>query len=175
MLSYFIFQDKQLKATFANQESDFAAFEYLIKNQHQSTDYALKYGGWKVEIYDPATQTTIDYKTDKVIKNPLSEKYTKTYFATFDYFEIALPYDVAKSCHHSGPCDADIDNCLLLPEIVAELAKIDPVKLAKVLQDYGAWDKEQLKNHAENLQRILWLAAGDIQESEEYSKYFTTA
>lgn len=32
------------------------------------------------------------------------------------------------------------------------------------LRGYGAWDEEQLKDHDENLTRILWLACGDILE-----------
>lgn len=92
-----------------------------------------------------------------------------TKIAQFNYFEIELPEDVVGMCHHSGPCDDDVDQCIELPEVAAELAKIDPVKLAKELREYGAWDDNELADHQENLKRILWLAAGNIQD-EEYEQ-----
>ena len=33
-------------------------------------------------------------------------------------------------------------------------------------KEYGAWDDEERTDHDQNLQRILWLAAGDITEQE---------
>lgn len=91
----------------------------------------------------------------------------KTYFATFNYFEIELPEDVVRVCNHSGPCDADVENSRMLPEVTAELNKLDPEKLKNELREYGAWDAEELSNHDENLNRILWIAAGDVQDNNE--------
>ena len=90
----------------------------------------------------------------------------KTYFATFNYFEIELPEDVVKGCYHSGTCDSDIENCRLLPEVETALNRLDPEKLVKELREYGAWDDTELSNHDENLNRIVWIAAGDIQEQD---------
>ena len=42
------------------------------------------------------------------------------------------------------------------------LAKIDPAILRDELREYGAWDENELADHDQNLQRLLWLAAGDI-------------
>lgn len=39
-----------------------------------------------------------------------------------------------------------------------------PEDLKRKLREYGAWDDEELADHAQNLQRILWIAAGDITE-----------
>lgn len=90
---------------------------------------------------------------------------TPTRAAYFNYIgSIELPEEVINMCHHSGPFDADIDYCMELPEIKAELAEIDPATLVKELSEYGAWDAEELADHTDNLRRILWLAAGNIKD-----------
>jgi len=30
------------------------------------------------------------------------------------------------------------------------------------LQEYGGWEPAQLANHADNLERLLWIACGDL-------------
>lgn len=90
---------------------------------------------------------------------------TPTVAAYFNYIgSVELPICVAKACSHSGPCDADIENCMLLPEIQAELAEIDPEQLRKELYEYGAWGDVELQDHNANLKRILWIAAGNIND-----------
>ena len=56
-----------------------------------------------------------------------------------------------------------------MPHIDAQLAEINPVILVDVLREYGAWDAEELADHEQNLQRLLWSLAGDIV-GEENSK-----
>lgn len=90
-----------------------------------------------------------------------------TKIAQFNYFEIELPEDVVSLCYHQGPCDDDIDRCIELPEVKAELAKLDPAELVKELRDYGAWDDNELADHSQNLKRILWIAAGNIQDEND--------
>jgi hypothetical protein len=41
---------------------------------------------------------------------------------------------------------------------------MDPATLAAELREYGAWDDDELSEHDANLERILWLACGDISE-----------
>lgn len=67
MYTYRIFQDNKIVKTFTGQTSDFETFKWLIRNQGQSTDYALKYGGYKVEVRDEKTGITTDYRTGKII------------------------------------------------------------------------------------------------------------
>ena len=89
----------------------------------------------------------------------------KTKIAYFNYIEsIELPIDVIEMCSHSGDCEADVEYCMELPEVKAELEGIDPENLRRELKEYGAWDSEQLSNHNDNLARILWIAAGNIQD-----------
>ena len=89
----------------------------------------------------------------------------KTKVAYFNYIgSIELPLDVIEQCHHTGDCDEDVNYCMKLPEVKAELEGIDPENLRRELKEYGAWDSEQLSNHNDNLARILWIAAGNIQD-----------
>lgn len=55
MYTYKIYQDGKIKAEITGQENDFKAFKYLLDNQSASTNYALKWGGWKVEIINEET------------------------------------------------------------------------------------------------------------------------
>lgn len=46
-----------------------------------------------------------------------------------------------------------------------QLAKIDPTTLRAELAAYGAWSDQELQDHPQNLQRLLWLACGDIHDA----------
>lgn len=90
-----------------------------------------------------------------------------TQIAYFNYIDgIELPEDVVRKCSHSGDCEDDCRRCMELPEVKSELEKIDPDRLKKELKEYGAWDDSELSNHNDNLMRILWIAAGNIQDQE---------
>jgi hypothetical protein len=56
-----IYQNNELKKTFKDQKTDFKAFKFLLDNQSQSTSYAIKYGGWKVEIINQKTKEVSFY------------------------------------------------------------------------------------------------------------------
>jgi len=70
----------------------------------------------------------------------------------------------AAICSHPGSCDIDVFELSNKPAIKKQLAKIPADLLAAELAEYGAWDENELKDHAQNLQRILWIAAGDIAD-----------
>lgn len=78
--------------------------------------------------------------------------------------EIGMTLDDAKSGAHQGQCDEDVLALSKVPEIETQLEAIDPTILARELQEYGAWDEDELADHRQNLQRILWLACNDITE-----------
>jgi len=65
---------------------------------------------------------------------------------------------------HQGQCDSDILQLSQVPAIRRQLNKVDPDLLREELKQYGAWEDEELLDHAQNLQRILWLACCDIVE-----------
>ena len=79
--------------------------------------------------------------------------------------------DQCRRVSHPGPCDLDVADLSTEPSIAAQLAAIDPALLRAELQEYGAWDGAELADHAQNLQRVLWIAASDVHEQPEmYAK-----
>ena len=78
--------------------------------------------------------------------------------------ELKMTLKQAEMASHQGECDDDVHFLSKLPSIARQLAKIDAGVLRAELEEYGAWDETELANHDQNLQRILWLAAGDIRD-----------
>ena len=37
-----------------------------------------------------------------------------------------------------------------------------------ILSAYGAWDDDELADHAENLRRLVWIAGGDLADQGEF-------
>lgn len=73
----------------------------------------------------------------------------------------------AESAHHPGNCDDSVMALSRKPRIARQLAKLNQDSVRAYLYDFGAWDSDELSDHAENLQRLLWIACGDIQESSQ--------
>lgn len=77
--------------------------------------------------------------------------------------EFQLTWEQANKGYHQGQCDADIKELTTQDaELIATLAKLDPVVVREELSEYGAWDDEELSNHQTNIERLLWLACGDV-------------
>ncbi len=72
----------------------------------------------------------------------------------------------AEQAAHQGQCDQDVFWLSQLPYVKKQLAKIGKRELVKELTEYGAWEPGELADHAANLQRILWLACGDIVDGQ---------
>lgn len=80
--------------------------------------------------------------------------------------EIQMTLAQAQSASHQGQCDADVLALSNHRKIRPQLERIDHEALRNELREYGAWDEQELADHAQNLQRILWIAAGDIVENK---------
>ena len=78
--------------------------------------------------------------------------------------ELQITLAQARACSHPGPCDSDVLALSQHPKIARQLKKLDPKLVAECLKEYGAWDAEELTDHPQNLQRLLWIAACDIAE-----------
>jgi hypothetical protein len=78
--------------------------------------------------------------------------------------DLEMTLERAASVSHSGRCDDDVDALSLVPEIAKQLEAIKADDLRRELKEYGAWDAEELVDHQQNLQRVLWLAGCDIKE-----------
>lgn len=89
--------------------------------------------------------------------------------AYFDNFTITMPDACVSECSHPGPCDEDVARWAhTLADVLDE---IDPDDIREELYNYGAWGKKDLNNGKENRKRILWIAAGNIQEHEYEQKH----
>jgi hypothetical protein len=73
-----------------------------------------------------------------------------------------MPKEAVLDCAHRGQCYNDV--VYWAKRMKRQLAKIDCGDLRRELREYGAWKKNKLANHNENLIRIVWLAACDIKE-----------
>ena len=78
--------------------------------------------------------------------------------------ELNITKRQAAGASHQGQCDSDVAELCLVPAIARQLRAIDPALLREELSEYGAWDAVELADHAQNLLRLVWLAAGDIKE-----------
>lgn len=85
--------------------------------------------------------------------------------AYFGRFTIEMTKVEAESVSHSGPCDNDVSRLLKLPKIKRQLMRISDEDLSDELDQYGAWDNDQLLNRGENEARIIWIAGGNIKEA----------
>ena len=82
--------------------------------------------------------------------------------ALFERFVINMTKTQAESASHSGACDMDVTALLESPNIRRQLKKISADAIRAELEEYGAWDAEELADDAQNQKRIVWLAAGNI-------------
>lgn len=64
--------------------------------------------------------------------------------------------------HHQGRCDDDA-------EFASKFIDVDDEDYLKLfLSSHGAWDDDELLDHEVNLERLVWLMAGDIKECGEF-------
>jgi hypothetical protein len=92
-------------------------------------------------------------------------------YATFNRFEIALTEDEARTGYHTGDCDCDVAELRKVPHIAAQLSQLDPADGYAELDEYGCWDETELADHEASLDRILWIACGNVvDELYEASK-----
>lgn len=85
--------------------------------------------------------------------------------ADFNRFSVHLPDQCVADCSHQGACDDDVEHWMKLVQL-----DISPDKLKAELKEYGAWEDLELDNHEDNIRRIIWLAAGNIQEEEKSTR-----
>ena len=84
--------------------------------------------------------------------------------AYFNRFAIELTSDQAHAGSHQGQCDSDIADLRLDRAVDKELSRLPADDVRDELREYGAWEDDELADHEANLNRILWLACGQITE-----------
>jgi hypothetical protein len=75
--------------------------------------------------------------------------------------------DDLRDCGASGDASGAVDYVLRRYTVTG-----DPSDCAAYLRRFGAWDDDELTDHAENLRRLVWLAGCDLREQSEI--YFCT-
>jgi hypothetical protein len=86
------------------------------------------------------------------------------YTSSSGRIELRITRAEAAQGSHVGECDQSIHELRQVPRIRRQLAKLDAKVLAAELKEFGAWDAKELANHDANIDRILWIACGDINE-----------
>lgn len=101
----------------------------------------------------------------QVIDAPVAPADARWWTTGSGYVELKLGLQDARGCAHAGQCDADVEALSLEPYVAEQLeVALDPDNVKATLADWGAWDAEELADHAQNLQRLLWLACCDLAE-----------
>ena len=80
------------------------------------------------------------------------------------YIELFIEPEDAARCHHPGECFPDVFAVSKELYIEKQIQALRPAIIAKVLKEYGAWTPKELKNHKENVIRLLWIATNDLAE-----------
>lgn len=90
----------------------------------------------------------------------------KRYFTTSSgRIELYMSLQQAESVSGQGQQIENIRVLMKQQSIIDQTKNIDNNILVSELDEYGAWDVEQLSDHEDNLERLLWLAGCDISEN----------
>lgn len=86
--------------------------------------------------------------------------------APFNYITESLNITkaVANECSKSGNNEYSVNYYMNLPKYKKQLLKLDKEQVRQELNDLGAWEDEELENHNDNLQRLFWVACGNISD-----------
>ncbi len=79
--------------------------------------------------------------------------------------ELRITKDEAASGSHQGQCDDDIEALSKVPRIKRQLDKLSPTLVRDELRGCG-FEDDKLDDDDMNLQRLLWLACGDIVDEQ---------
>ena len=88
----------------------------------------------------------------------------KTEIIQFNFGELELPVEALEDCHHQGRCDDDVE--FWVDRIDWESQNMTSAQIRSELEEHGAWDETELADDDANRERILWIAAGDYQDSQ---------
>lgn len=82
-----------------------------------------------------------------------------SWFDGSGYLQIKLTQSQIDAVCRSGANDAAV--------AAESKPDLDADVLRQVLAEYGAWDADQLSDHAANLDRVFWLACWDCFDNPE--------
>lgn len=80
-----------------------------------------------------------------------------------------LPEECVAECSAPGqPADEAVAYWLAQPEVAAIIGAVPAEDLRRHLNEYGAWEADDLADDHANRERLLWLAACDMREGGEH-------
>lgn len=88
----------------------------------------------------------------------------KTEIIQLNFGELELPVEALEACHHQGRCDDDVE--YWVKRISWKTQSMTDSHIRSELYGHGAWTDSELRDEKANRRRILWIAAGDYQESQ---------
>jgi hypothetical protein len=151
-------------------EQTIAKIQPYVEGTPQSWENIKGYGArLSAPGYLDCTEWNV-FETEQEAREYLEENYSEDdedepiLYACNGGIELSLTLEQARSASHSGQCDEDVKALSLVPEVAEQLARVDTDALVQELKEYGAWDAEELADHENNLQRLLWCAACSIAE-----------
>lgn len=102
----------------------------------------------------------------RTLVSPARPQNVRHWCDSYGRLELAIPLDDARACSHSGDCSGDVAALAARPDIAAQLQAMSAARVRVCLAEYGTWDAAELRDHGQNLERLLWLACGDISDNE---------
>jgi hypothetical protein len=79
---------------------------------------------------------------------------------------LSLTLRQAQGASHMGQCDADVAALCDDPVVAEQTRAWAGTRVYEALRDYG-YEPEELDDHAANVARLVWIAAGDIADEPE--------
>ena len=92
-------------------------------------------------------------------------------WAYFLRFRLKLTRQQAALACHQGRCDEDVARVAAIPAVARQLRNIDDETLRAELRETGGWDDNELHDRQTNVHRIVWIAAGSINEETAVSRH----
>lgn len=102
---------------------------------------------------------------------------TTIYVQTFEHihnargglFEMAFMQIHLDLMPKIGAADAAVEEILTDPFVLDQTDRINAAELREELREYGAWDEEELNDHAANLRRMIWLTVISLKDDEPWT------
>jgi hypothetical protein len=93
--------------------------------------------------------------------------HTKFWICGSGRIELGIPVKDALAIARPGNADAAVLALSRRPMMRRQLFCVEPSLLRAEPREYGAWTDTELRDHAQNQQRLLWIAACDVAEGAD--------
>ena len=94
----------------------------------------------------------------------------RLYWASGNYVQFRIPGQAILDICHSGPNDDAVNGWaakISRYEFGEAHAAPTPDRIRHQMEEYGAWDSEELEDDSANWERLVWSFAWSIREEDE--------